>query len=70
MKKRKEEVRGERIWGGWRPASHGQRDQKRKKGEEKGKGNENEEIEKISAKRRKIQEIPSKTVVKIKDLGE
>ena len=46
MKKRKDEVRGERIWRGWRPASHGQRGQKRKKGEGKGKGNRIKEIKK------------------------
>ena len=47
MKKMNEEVRGERIWRGWRPASHGQRGQKRKKGEGKGKGNEIKKIEKV-----------------------
>ena len=53
MKKRKEEVRGERIWRGWRPASHGRRGQKRKKWEEKGNGNKIKEIKKDKPKENK-----------------
>ena len=47
MKKRKEEVRGERIWRGWRPAIHGQWGQERKKGEGKGEGDGIKKIQKV-----------------------